>query len=58
MNTQKDKDKELERLIKEFTGHAPQEREHKLVLLALAFILSILTVVGSVAFFLFREWLS
>jgi hypothetical protein len=56
MNTQKDK--ELERLIKEFTGHAPQEREHKLVLLALAFILSILTVVGSVAFFLFREWLS
>lgn len=56
MNTQKDK--ELERLIKEFTGHAAQEREHKLVLLALAFILSILAVVGSVAFFLFREWMS
>jgi hypothetical protein len=56
MNTQEDK--ELERLIKEFTGHAAQEREHKLVLLALAFILSILMVVGSVVFFLFREWMS
>jgi hypothetical protein len=56
MNAQKDK--ELERAIKEFTGHAAQEREHKLVLLAFAFILSILAVVGSVAFFLFREWMS
>ncbi len=55
MNTQKDK--ELKRAIKEFTGHAASEREYKLVLLALAFILSVIAVIMA-AFFLIAKWMS
>ena len=50
-------DKELKRLIKEFTGHSVQEREHKLVLRMFAFIMSILAVFGSVIFLLVKEWM-
>lgn len=55
MNNQKDK--ELKRVIEEFTGHAAQERDRKLALLTLAFILSVIAVIMA-AFFLIAKWMS